>query len=159
MGAKRASARMMSALRLATARRAGGAMRAPQCPQQQLAAELLLSRANGPQKRNALALFSSSFCQKRFESSSSNTSSDGQRGQRRPPRLPPQLTREQLIGALRQAISLRPLRHAFHGQSLRKLYRQSPEELVLAILMYAPPPLNRTLADPLTFMLTRWLLF
>ncbi|KAK6950879.1 hypothetical protein Daesc_007407 [Daldinia eschscholtzii] len=49
---------------------------------------------------------------------------------------PPLPTPKLLIRALRQSLSFRPLVSAFRGQSLRSLYRQSPEELVIAIILY-----------------------
>lgn len=48
-----------------------------------------------------------------------------------------------VLGALRQSMSLRPLLGAFRGQSLRKLFQQSPEELVLALALYAAHHLAR----------------
>ncbi|KAI1473710.1 TPR domain-containing protein [Daldinia eschscholtzii] len=48
---------------------------------------------------------------------------------------PPLPTPKLLIRALRQSLSFRPLVSAFRGQSLRSLYRQSPEELVIAIIL------------------------
>lgn len=41
-----------------------------------------------------------------------------------------------VLGALRQSMSFKPLLGAFRGQSLRKLFQQSPEELVLALALY-----------------------
>ncbi|KAI1778316.1 TPR domain-containing protein [Hypoxylon cercidicola] len=40
-----------------------------------------------------------------------------------------------LLRALRQSLSFRPVIGAFRGQSLRSLFRQSPEELVIAIVL------------------------
>ncbi|KAI8962836.1 TPR domain-containing protein [Daldinia sp. FL1419] len=40
-----------------------------------------------------------------------------------------------LIRALKESLSFRPLFKAFRGQSLRSLFRQSPEELVIAIIL------------------------
>ncbi|KAI1762013.1 TPR domain-containing protein [Hypoxylon sp. FL1150] len=48
------------------------------------------------------------------------------------PPLPPS---KLLLRALRQGLSFRPIARAFRGQSLRSLFRQSPEELVLAIIL------------------------
>ena len=41
-----------------------------------------------------------------------------------------------VLGALRQSMSFKPLLGAFRGQSLRKIFQQSPEELVLALALY-----------------------
>ncbi|KAI0134421.1 TPR domain-containing protein [Xylariales sp. AK1849] len=48
---------------------------------------------------------------------------------------PPVPSTKLLLHALRQSLTLRPLLGAFRGQNLRKLYRQSPEELVIAIVL------------------------
>ncbi|KAI0851253.1 TPR domain-containing protein [Daldinia vernicosa] len=49
--------------------------------------------------------------------------------------IPPLPPSKLLLRALRQGLSFRPLFSAFRGQSLRTLFRQSPEELVIAILL------------------------
>jgi hypothetical protein len=49
---------------------------------------------------------------------------------------PPSSSSTLLLRALRQSLSLRPLLGAFRGQSLRRLFRQSPEELVIALALY-----------------------
>ncbi|KAI1081191.1 TPR domain-containing protein [Whalleya microplaca] len=51
------------------------------------------------------------------------------------PRKPPRLSSKLLLQALRQSLSIRPLVSALRGQSLRSLFRQSPEEVVLAIIL------------------------
>ncbi|KAI2625874.1 TPR domain-containing protein [Hypoxylon sp. NC1633] len=63
--------------------------------------------------------------QRRHQSSSQNAS------EQKPPLPPSRL----LLRAVRQSLSFGPLFSAFRGQSLRSLYRQSPEELVLAIFL------------------------
>ncbi|ETS81309.1 hypothetical protein PFICI_06311 [Pestalotiopsis fici W106-1] len=50
---------------------------------------------------------------------------------------PPTSSSTLLLRALRQSLSLRPLVGAFRGQSLQRLYRQSPEELVIALALLA----------------------
>jgi len=72
---------------------------------------------------------------------------DGQR-QRPPP--PPKPTFRQILVAVLGG-SLRNLRNSLHGQSLRTLFRQNPEELILALVWYVtmlctggwPPYLRR----------------
>ncbi|KAI5858178.1 hypothetical protein GGS23DRAFT_586931 [Durotheca rogersii] len=49
-----------------------------------------------------------------------------------PPSTPPSTL---LLHALKQSVNFRPLFTAFRSQSLRSLFRQSPEELVLAIIL------------------------
>lgn len=66
-----------------------------------------------------------SFQQWRHQSSSHEP------GRQIPPLPPSKL----LLRALRQGLSFRPLFSAFRGQNLRSLFRQSPEELVIAILL------------------------
>lgn len=58
-------------------------------------------------------------------------SSEHGKNEQKPPMPPSRL----LFRALKQSLSLRPLLGAFRGQSLRSLFRQSPEELVLAIII------------------------
>ncbi|KAI0479735.1 TPR domain-containing protein [Xylaria cf. heliscus] len=77
------------------------------------------------QEKEALAILQ--FLQKRRESSSTNKSA----GEQKPPMPPSKL----ILRALRQGLSFRPLLRAFSGQSLRTIFRQSPEELVIAILL------------------------
>jgi hypothetical protein len=48
---------------------------------------------------------------------------------------PPTPSSTLLLRALRESLSLRPLIGAFRGQSLQRLYRQSPEELVIALAL------------------------
>ncbi|KAI0386625.1 TPR domain-containing protein [Hypomontagnella monticulosa] len=69
-----------------------------------------------------------SLQQKRHQSSS-----DKAKEQKPPqPPLPPS---KLLLRVLRQSLTFRPIFSAFRGQSLRSLFRQSPEELVLAIIL------------------------
>ncbi|KAI1389785.1 TPR domain-containing protein [Hypoxylon trugodes] len=63
--------------------------------------------------------------QQRYQSSSHEPT------EQKPPLPPSKL----LLRALKQGLSFRPLLSAFRGQSLRSLFRQSPEELVLAIAL------------------------
>ncbi|KAI2473258.1 hypothetical protein F4781DRAFT_227607 [Annulohypoxylon bovei var. microspora] len=67
------------------------------------------------------------FQQRRLKSSTSSDESNKQK-----PPLPPLRL---LLRALRQSLSLRPIIGAFRNQSFRSLYRQSPEELVIAIIL------------------------
>ncbi|KAK6864975.1 hypothetical protein PG995_001503 [Apiospora arundinis] len=70
--------------------------------------------------------------QKRHQSSGRSPESErGSNFQTKPE--PP--TFKTLLHALRQSFSLRPLMGAFRGQSLRRLFRQSPEELVIAVVL------------------------
>ncbi|KAI1808120.1 TPR domain-containing protein [Daldinia bambusicola] len=66
-----------------------------------------------------------SFQQRRHQSSSNEPT-------RQVPPLPPA---KLLLRALKQSLSFRPLVSALRGQSLGSLYRQSPEELVIAIIL------------------------
>ncbi|KAH9900141.1 TPR domain-containing protein [Xylariomycetidae sp. FL2044] len=60
-------------------------------------------------------------------------SNDTKRGASEPePPMPPG---KLMLRALRQSLSFRPIFSAFRGQNLRALFRQSPEELVLAIII------------------------
>ncbi|KAI1425073.1 TPR domain-containing protein [Xylaria sp. FL1777] len=77
------------------------------------------------QERDALAILQ--FLQKRRQSSSSG----GNPSEQTPPMPPSKL----IFRALRQGLSFRPLLSAFRGQNLRNLFRQSPEELVVAIVL------------------------
>ncbi|KAI1211792.1 uncharacterized protein F4807DRAFT_402894 [Annulohypoxylon truncatum] len=65
--------------------------------------------------------------QSRQESSKSSQESNKQ--------IPPLPPFRLLLRALRQSLSLRPIIGAFRDQSLRSLFRQSPEELVIAIIL------------------------
>ncbi|KAI1418668.1 TPR domain-containing protein [Hypoxylon sp. FL1857] len=58
-------------------------------------------------------------------------SSTREPNEQKPPLPPSRL----LLRALRQGLSLRPILSAFRGQNLRSLFRQSPEELVIAIIL------------------------
>ncbi|KAI6092320.1 TPR domain-containing protein [Hypoxylon rubiginosum] len=67
----------------------------------------------------------SSLQQRRFLSSERDVNEP------KPPLPPSKL----LLRVLRQGLSFRPIISAFRGQSVRTLFRQSPEELVLAIIL------------------------
>ncbi|RYP18940.1 hypothetical protein DL765_003618 [Monosporascus sp. GIB2] len=66
---------------------------------------------------------------RRHQSSSAN--------QKPPQQKPPTLPFRLILRALRQSVSFRPMLSALRGQSLRSLFRQSPEELVLATVLLA----------------------
>ncbi|KAI8950649.1 TPR domain-containing protein [Xylaria longipes] len=76
-------------------------------------------------EKDALAILQ--FLQKRHQSSSTDKNASKQK----PPMPPSKL----ILRALRQGLSFRPLFRAFRSQNLRTLFRQSPEELVIAILL------------------------
>ncbi|RYP35050.1 hypothetical protein DL767_003955 [Monosporascus sp. MG133] len=84
----------------------------------------------------AEALILYSVRSRRHQSSSAN--------QKPPQQKPPTPPFRLILGALRQSLSFRPILGAFRGQSLRSLFRQSPEELVLAIFLSVLP--SRVLA-------------
>lgn len=77
------------------------------------------------QERDALALLQ--LLQKRRQSTSS-----GKKATEQQPPMPPS---KLILRALRQGLSFRPLFNAFRGQSLRALFRQSPEELIIALVL------------------------
>ncbi|KAI1348890.1 TPR domain-containing protein [Xylaria sp. FL0043] len=77
------------------------------------------------QERDALAILQ--FLQKRRQSSPAGKNASEQK----PPMPPSKL----ILRALRQGLSFRPLFNAFRGQNLRTLFRQSPEELIIAIIL------------------------
>ncbi|KAI2623770.1 TPR domain-containing protein [Xylaria nigripes] len=81
----------------------------------------------GQHEKAALAFLH--FLQKRRQSSSSSA---GQNANEQKPPMPPS---KLLLRALRQGLSLRPLFNALRGQNLRMIFRQSPEELVIAIIL------------------------
>lgn len=67
--------------------------------------------------------------QRRYESTSKTTEN-----RRNPePQKPP--TMKEILVIIRQLFNFRPLINAFRGTTIKKLYRQSPEELVLAIVL------------------------
>ncbi|KAI3333193.1 TPR domain-containing protein [Ustulina deusta] len=78
-------------------------------------------------ERDALAILQ--FLQTRRQSSSTSTGRNA--SEQKPPMPPSKL----ILRALRQGLSLRPLFSAFRGQNMRTLFRQSPEELVIAIIL------------------------
>ncbi|KAI3326211.1 TPR domain-containing protein [Xylariaceae sp. AK1471] len=77
------------------------------------------------QEKDALAVLQ--FLQKRRQSSSTGKNANEQK----PPMPPSKL----ILRALRQGASFRPLFNAFRGQNLRTLFRQSPEELIIALVL------------------------
>ncbi|KAI0521835.1 TPR domain-containing protein [Xylaria bambusicola] len=77
------------------------------------------------QERDVLAILR--LLHKRHQSSSAGKNATDQQ----PPMPPSKL----IFRALRQGLSFRPLLHAIRGQNLRTLFRQSPEELVIAIII------------------------
>ncbi|RYP78413.1 hypothetical protein DL771_000598 [Monosporascus sp. 5C6A] len=82
----------------------------------------------------------------RHQSSSAN--------QKLPEQKPPTPPFRLILGALRQSLSFRPILSAFRGQSLRSLFRQSPEELVLAIVLSFtrfPPEIAKSLRRALYY--------
>ncbi|KAI0171604.1 TPR domain-containing protein [Pestalotiopsis sp. NC0098] len=70
--------------------------------------------------------------QVRYQSTGGKKFTEGQ-----PQGQPPTSSSSALLRALRQSLSLAPLVGAFRGQSLQRLYRQSPEELVIALALLA----------------------
>ncbi|KAJ8133224.1 hypothetical protein O1611_g399 [Lasiodiplodia mahajangana] len=77
------------------------------------------------QEKDALAIVQ--FLQQRRNSSSTPKDAN----ESTPPMPPSKL----ILRALRQGLSFKPLFNAFRGQNLRTLFRQSPEELVIAIIL------------------------
>ncbi|KAI8633991.1 TPR domain-containing protein [Xylariaceae sp. FL1651] len=77
------------------------------------------------QERDALMILQ--YLQRRRKSSSTGKNTSEQK-----PPMPPSTL---ILRALRQSLSFRPLFNAFRGQSLRTLFRQSPEELVIALIL------------------------
>ncbi|RYO97611.1 hypothetical protein DL764_007285 [Monosporascus ibericus] len=65
--------------------------------------------------------------------------------QKSPEQKPPTPPFRLILAALRQSLSFRPVLSAFRGQNLRSLFRQSPEELVLAIVLSIAKSLRRAL--------------
>lgn len=102
------------------------------------------------QEKDALAILQ--FLQKRRQSSST-----GRKPTEQKPPLPPS---KLILRALRQGVSFRPLFNAFRGQNLRNLFRQSPEELIIAIFLYdilSPPSLAYTCAVcPVPYAVCHW---
>ncbi|KAI0535434.1 TPR domain-containing protein [Xylaria digitata] len=83
------------------------------------------------QERDALAILQ--FLQKRQQSSSTGTGSgSGKNASEQKPPMPPS---KLILRALRQGLTFRPLFNAFRGRGLRTLFRQSPEELVIALIL------------------------
>ncbi|KAI1748046.1 TPR domain-containing protein [Xylaria castorea] len=83
------------------------------------------SACAGRHEKDALAILQ--FLQKRRQSSSTDKNATEQK----PPMPPSRL----ILRALRQGFTFGPLFSAFRGRNLRMLFRQSPEELVLAIIL------------------------
>jgi hypothetical protein len=61
-------------------------------------------------------------------------------GKRPAPQEQRPLTWGEAFAAIRQSLNFGPLFNAFRGSNLRRLYRQSPEELVIALALYVGPP-------------------
>ncbi|KAH7026143.1 uncharacterized protein B0I36DRAFT_365750 [Microdochium trichocladiopsis] len=72
--------------------------------------------------------------QVRWQSDSTNSKRPHQ--QPPPPKQKP-LTKEEVFHVLKKGLDFRPLMRAFTGSGFRKLYRQSPEELVIALGLLA----------------------
>ncbi|KAH8671024.1 hypothetical protein BX600DRAFT_509734 [Xylariales sp. PMI_506] len=68
--------------------------------------------------------------QRRHQSSSPVPQRPGEKQQKQQPS-----SSATLLRVLRQGLTFRPLINAFRGQGFRRLYRQSPEELILAIVI------------------------
>ncbi|KAI0550036.1 TPR domain-containing protein [Xylaria curta] len=83
------------------------------------------SASAGRYERDALVIIQ--FLQRRRQSTSTDKNATEQ--------IPPMPPSKLILRALRQGLSFRPLLSAFRGQNLRTLFRQSPEELVIAILI------------------------
>ncbi|KAI0873206.1 TPR domain-containing protein [Hypoxylon argillaceum] len=77
------------------------------------------------QEKDALAILR--FLQKRHESSSTKDNASEQK----PPGPPSKL----IFQALRKGLNFQPLFSAYRGQNLRRLFRQSPEEVVIAFIL------------------------
>jgi len=69
-------------------------------------------------------------CQSQIRHLSDSTNS--KRAQPPPPKPKP-LSKDEIFLVLRKGLDFRPLMRAFTGPGFRKLYRQSPEELIIAI--------------------------
>ncbi|KAL7622985.1 hypothetical protein AAE478_006664 [Parahypoxylon ruwenzoriense] len=94
---------------------------------------------------NSEAVAIRNFQQRRHQSS--------QNANKQKPPMPPVRL---LLRALRQSLNLRPIFGAFRGQSLRTLFRQSPEELVLAIILYGDSVLLPILRERKSNQFTRF---
>ncbi|KAK7952227.1 uncharacterized protein PG986_007955 [Apiospora aurea] len=122
----------MSAARLLSARGAQGLQRS-QCARPLWTHRISLGCTPRPVASRLASTDHAAFTrlqQKRYQSSGSDKES---KFQTKPE--PPSLGT--LFRALRQSFSFRPLLGAFRGQSLRRLFRQSPEELVIAVVLLA----------------------
>ena len=84
-------------------------------------------RRVGTPSTGALVLYRTQ--QSRYQSSSP----DKRSARQNPPTPTPSLG--EILRALRDGLSFRPLLSSFKGQSLSSLYRQSPEELVMALIL------------------------
>ncbi|KAI0102781.1 TPR domain-containing protein [Nemania sp. FL0031] len=89
----------------------------------------LASTSTRRQEKDALAILR--FLQQRRNSSSTPKPTPKNANESTPPMPPSKL----IFRALRQGLSFKPLLSAFRGQNLRTLFRQSPEELVIAIIL------------------------
>ncbi|ORY59456.1 TPR domain-containing protein [Pseudomassariella vexata] len=116
----------MPATHIAAIRPLNGVIRSPLLRSR---LQLLSPRPVCLSSHNGAAIVFVSVQQQRYESSERHKASEG-RGFKEPP---PKVTLRLLLRALRQNFNFRALTSAFRGQNLRNLYRQSPEELVLAV--------------------------
>ncbi|KAI1121138.1 TPR domain-containing protein [Nemania abortiva] len=93
----------------------------------QLCSSMRSVRSASARRREKDALAILQFMQRRRNSSSP------QKNANKP--IPPMPPSKLIMRALRQGLSFKPLFRAFRGQNLRTLFRQSPEELVIAIIL------------------------
>ena len=130
----------MSALRLVELRSLRRVPRAPRIPlipqspirfleEQSSRHSFRTWRRVGTPSTGALVLYRTQQSS-RYQSSSPDKRSAGQKQPTPTPSL------GVILRALRDGFRFRPLLSAFRGQSLRSLYRQSPEELVMALILY-----------------------
>ncbi len=151
----------MSAARLAIRRPTGSRV----IPQQLLRAlrhkllplpvALRLSLHQLQTESHALSALQECQCQRRFQSTTSNSqkpNSDGKDGRNAKSPPPP---RQTLTRVLIRALwaSFRSLGAPFRGGTLRKLYRDHPEDLVVALAMYAIDGAHDYMATVLTLQL------
>ncbi|KAI0601237.1 hypothetical protein F4775DRAFT_589452 [Biscogniauxia sp. FL1348] len=119
---------MSTTTRAASVRPFNGGLLQCHCPLHARSPARFSSRFTLPFTTNAKLPRRAGGLQKRHQSS---TSKGGPQQQQNPPTPSTKL----LWRALRQSFSLRPLAGAIRGHSLKSLYRQSPEELVIAIAL------------------------
>ncbi|KAI0206121.1 TPR domain-containing protein [Astrocystis sublimbata] len=125
----------MSACRAAARRPLSGFSHTP-CLRQASAATTcprsISTRAASARRQEEHAIAFYQFLQKRRQSSSTPPEKNASNASEQKPPMPPS---KLILRALRQGLTFRPLFSAFRGQNLRNLFRQSPEELVIAILL------------------------